>query len=68
MLRLGKGRMNVSHFETGFYASLTLLLAHYEWQISFPPYDVDLSKVQAKFDPDGRLTIRVPRRLRMMGR
>jgi len=39
--------------------------AHFEWQISFPPHDVDLSKVQAKFDPDGCLTIRVPRRPRM---
>ncbi|CAA7269478.1 unnamed protein product [Cyclocybe aegerita] len=35
---------------------------HFEWQISFPPYDVDIAKVQAKFDPDGRLTIAVTRR------
>jgi len=36
--------------------------SHYEWQISFPPADVDLRAVQAKFHPDGRLTIDVKRR------
>ncbi len=34
--------------------------ANYDWQIFFPPRDVDLSRVQAKFDK-GYLTIRVPR-------
>ncbi|KAF8988562.1 hypothetical protein BDQ17DRAFT_1257614 [Cyathus striatus] len=37
---------------------------HYEWIISFQPYDVDMSSVHAKFDPDGRLTIDVKRRMR----
>ena len=35
---------------------------HYEWQISFPPSDVDIRAVHAKFHPDGRLTIDVKRR------
>ncbi|KAF9534004.1 hypothetical protein CPB83DRAFT_782665 [Crepidotus variabilis] len=34
--------------------------AHYEWQVSFPPRDVDLSRVQARFE-NGGLTVRVPR-------
>ncbi|KAF8150154.1 hypothetical protein B0H34DRAFT_666425 [Crassisporium funariophilum] len=38
--------------------------SHYEWQISFPPYDIDITAVHAKFDPDGRLTIDVKRRSR----
>jgi hypothetical protein len=41
---------------------LLLYAGHYEWQISFPPADVDLRAVQAKFHPDGRLTIDVKRR------
>ncbi|KJA29995.1 hypothetical protein HYPSUDRAFT_126436 [Hypholoma sublateritium FD-334 SS-4] len=39
---------------------------HYEWQISFPPYDIDMSAVHARFDPDGRLTLDVKRRSRPM--
>ena len=37
-------------------------LGHYEWQISFPPSDVDIRAVQAKFHQDGLLTIDVKRR------
>jgi len=36
--------------------------SHYEWQISFPPLDVDIRAVHAKFHPDGCLTIDVRRR------
>jgi len=36
--------------------------SHYEWQIIFPPYDVDIRAVHAKFQQDGRLTIDVKRR------
>jgi len=36
--------------------------SHYEWQISFPPSDVDIRAVHAKFQKDGRLTIDVKRR------
>ncbi|KDR68506.1 hypothetical protein GALMADRAFT_78354 [Galerina marginata CBS 339.88] len=35
---------------------------HYEWQISFPPHDIDMGAVHARFDPDGRLTLEVRRR------
>ncbi|KAF9552558.1 hypothetical protein CPC08DRAFT_646755 [Agrocybe pediades] len=35
---------------------------HYEWQISFPPYDIDMGAVHARFDPDGKLTLEVRRR------
>jgi hypothetical protein len=41
---------------------LTLYPGHYEWQISFPPADVDIRAVHAKFHQDGRLTIDVKRR------
>ncbi|KAK0194090.1 hypothetical protein F5146DRAFT_1221603 [Armillaria mellea] len=34
---------------------------HYEWLITFPPFDVDMSKVHAKFGGDGLLTIDVCR-------
>ncbi|TFK71508.1 hypothetical protein BDN72DRAFT_764900 [Pluteus cervinus] len=34
---------------------------HYEWHISFPPHDVDMSAVNAKFTPDGHLTVDVRR-------
>ncbi|KAG5719860.1 hypothetical protein E4T56_gene16140 [Termitomyces sp. T112] len=34
---------------------------HYEWQICFAPCDVDLSAVQARFEPGGQLTIDVRR-------
>jgi len=36
--------------------------SHYEWHISFPPSDVDIRAVHAKFQQDGRLTIDVKRR------
>ncbi|KAF8895989.1 hypothetical protein BD779DRAFT_1433094 [Infundibulicybe gibba] len=35
--------------------------SRYEWNIAFPPRDVNISDVQAKFDTDGRLTIDVHR-------
>ncbi|PBL03269.1 hypothetical protein ARMGADRAFT_911876 [Armillaria gallica] len=34
---------------------------HYEWLITFPPLDADMSKVHAKFGGDGLLTIDVYR-------
>ncbi|KAG7089142.1 hypothetical protein E1B28_010850 [Marasmius oreades] len=37
---------------------------HYEWLISFPPHDIDMSRIQAKFETDGHLTIDVRRRRR----
>ena len=37
------------------------VLGHYEWHISFPPSDVDIGAVHAKFHQDGRLTIDVKR-------
>jgi hypothetical protein len=39
---------------------------HYEWQISFPPYDIDMSAIQAKFESNGHLYIDV-RRLTLPG-
>jgi len=41
-------------------ASFHVHPANFDWQISFPPRDVDLSHVRAKFD-EGHLTILVPR-------
>ncbi|KIM40725.1 hypothetical protein M413DRAFT_72893 [Hebeloma cylindrosporum] len=38
---------------------------HYEWQISFPPYDIDMAAVYARFDPEGRLTLDVRRRIKV---
>lgn len=35
---------------------------HYEWEIAFAPYDVDMASVKAKFEPGGRLLITVARR------
>ncbi|KAL0067770.1 hypothetical protein AAF712_005210 [Marasmius tenuissimus] len=35
---------------------------HYEWLISFPPNDIDMTRVHAKFEEDGNLTIDVRRR------
>lgn len=35
--------------------------SHYEWQISFPPRDVDMSAVHARFDETKNLTIDVRR-------
>ncbi|KAJ6613605.1 hypothetical protein B0H10DRAFT_1805231 [Mycena sp. CBHHK59/15] len=35
---------------------------HYEWQITFPPHDVDISTIRAKFDAQGRLTVSAGRR------
>ncbi|TRM64560.1 hypothetical protein BD626DRAFT_400932 [Schizophyllum amplum] len=35
---------------------------HYEWEIAFAPYDVDMGSVKAKFEPGGRLLITVARR------
>jgi hypothetical protein len=40
-------------------------IGHYEWQISFPPYDIDMAAVHARFDPEGRLTLDVRRRIKM---
>ncbi|THV06378.1 hypothetical protein K435DRAFT_815995 [Dendrothele bispora CBS 962.96] len=37
---------------------------HYEWVIHFPPNDIDMSGVHAKFDADGLLSIEVRRRPR----
>ncbi|KAF9260236.1 hypothetical protein L218DRAFT_872973 [Marasmius fiardii PR-910] len=37
---------------------------HYEWLISFPSHDIDMSGVQARFETDGNLTIDVRRRRR----
>ncbi|KAF8995407.1 hypothetical protein BDZ89DRAFT_839474 [Hymenopellis radicata] len=34
---------------------------HYEWLITFPPRDIDMSKVHAKFGQDGLLSIDVRR-------
>ncbi|KAG6856275.1 hypothetical protein H0H87_005960 [Tephrocybe sp. NHM501043] len=34
---------------------------HYEWQINFAPRDIDLTAVQAKFEPNGYLTVDVQR-------
>ncbi|KAI3596149.1 hypothetical protein WG66_008963 [Moniliophthora roreri] len=34
---------------------------HYEWIISFPPRDIDMSGVHARFEPDGTLVIDVRR-------
>ena len=36
-------------------------LDHYEWQISFPPRDVDMSAVQAKLEQNGHLLIEIRR-------
>ena len=38
------------------------LLGHYEWQVSFPPRDIDASSIRAKFESNGNLVIDVPRR------
>ncbi|KAH6913584.1 hypothetical protein BKA70DRAFT_725706 [Coprinopsis sp. MPI-PUGE-AT-0042] len=38
--------------------------SHYEWQIAFPPYDIDMGNVHARFDDSRNLTIdvrRIPR-------
>lgn len=35
---------------------------HYEWVVCFPPHDSDMSAIQAKYGPDGHLTIDVQRR------
>ncbi|KAL0953115.1 hypothetical protein HGRIS_004384 [Hohenbuehelia grisea] len=35
---------------------------HYEWEIAFPPRDVDMGSVHAKFESDGRLVINIRRR------
>ncbi|KAF9463962.1 hypothetical protein BDZ94DRAFT_1163053 [Collybia nuda] len=34
---------------------------HYEWQISFPPHDIDMSSVHAKFEANGHLVIDIRR-------
>ncbi|KAH7920885.1 hypothetical protein BV22DRAFT_1020408 [Leucogyrophana mollusca] len=36
--------------------------SHYEWQVRFPPGDVDMSTVRARFGSDGQLSIDVKRR------
>ena len=35
---------------------------HYEWNIAFPPTEVNLGAVRARFGEDGTLFIDVPRR------
>ena len=42
-----------------------VLLGYFEWWISFPPYDVDMTAVRAGFGNEGKLTIEVLRRRRM---
>ncbi|TFK62557.1 hypothetical protein BDN72DRAFT_848537 [Pluteus cervinus] len=39
---------------------------HYEWNIIFPPLDIDMLGVKAKFSPDGHLALNVPRLSRSM--
>lgn len=39
---------------------LLLLTAHYEWEIAFPPRDVDMSSIRVKF-AGGHITIRARR-------
>lgn len=34
---------------------------HYEWEISFPPHDIDMTAIQAKLEPNGHLYIYVRR-------
>lgn len=34
-------------------------VGHYEWQISFPPHDINMGAVQAKVEPGGHLYIDV---------
>jgi hypothetical protein len=36
-------------------------VGHYEWQISFPPLDIDMGAIQAKVEPNGHLYIDVRR-------
>ena len=37
--------------------------AHYEWEVTFAPADVDMMSVRAVFESDGQLVIHVRRRL-----
>ncbi|KAJ7178057.1 hypothetical protein C8R46DRAFT_943005 [Mycena filopes] len=37
---------------------------HFEWEIVFPPQDVDIASISAKFDARGRLTVNAGRRTR----
>ncbi|TFK27948.1 hypothetical protein FA15DRAFT_585377 [Coprinopsis marcescibilis] len=39
--------------------------SHYEWQISFPPHDIDMGAIHARFDDTRSLTIDVRRIPRM---
>ncbi|KAJ6588315.1 hypothetical protein B0H19DRAFT_922985 [Mycena capillaripes] len=34
---------------------------HFEWEIVFPPRDVDITSIRAKFEEQGRLTVRAGR-------
>ncbi|KAJ7151390.1 hypothetical protein C8R43DRAFT_886893 [Mycena crocata] len=36
---------------------------HFEWEIAFPPNDIDVSAIRAKFDVQGRLTVSAGRRV-----
>jgi len=40
---------------------LNAIEGHFEWEIAFPPRDVDIKSIRAKFEEKGRLTVRAGR-------
>ena len=52
------------HIKNAFDGGNLILIfaGHYEWHVAWPPKEVDLGAVRARFGGDGTLVIDVPRR------